>query len=225
MQRVLDVSWAASDTLYLLARIAEESGNGAHATALYRESFQYAADHHDLQQILDHIDHYTSIDVAAGRFAQVPIWLGAGHQIRERLGKQLSTEHRARLDRAMQDAKALLGEQAFEKGWQFGRSSSLDEVIAAAEQIEVPDRPSALPAIAVEWGLTRRELDVLCFVAKGWTDREIADTLYISYRTVNTHVSRLLSKLGVQSRRQAVTRARECSLLSSCVPDTTQFPS
>ncbi len=175
MQRMLNFSWAACISLFLLARIAEKTGNGAYATALYRESFQYAADHRDLRQIVKHIDHYASIDAAAGRFDRVPIWLGAGHQLHDRLGGQLSAERQLRLDRAMQDAKAVLGEQAFEKGWQFGLSLSLDEVIAVAAQIEVPDRPSVLPAVAVEWGLTRRELDVLCLLAEGWTDREIAE--------------------------------------------------
>jgi DNA-binding NarL/FixJ family response regulator len=125
----------------------------------------------------------------------------------------------------MRDAKAFLGEQAFEKGWQFGLSLSLEEVIAAGAQIEVPDRPSALPAVAVEWGLTRRELDVLYLLAEGWTDREIAETLFISRRTVNTHVSRLLAKLDVRSRREAVTRARDCNLLASSVSGLTQTPS
>jgi DNA-binding NarL/FixJ family response regulator len=125
----------------------------------------------------------------------------------------------------MQDAKAVLSERAFEEAWEVGLSLSLDEVRAVAAQIEVPLRPSVLPAIAVKWGLTRRELDVLCLVAEGWTDREIADTLYISRRTVSTHVSRLLAKLGVRSRRQAVTRARDCNLLASCVPGIAQAPS
>jgi ATP/maltotriose-dependent transcriptional regulator MalT len=222
MQRMLNFTWAASDSLYLLARIAETSGKGAYATALYRESFQYAADHRDLQQIVGHLDRYASIDAAAGRFDQVPIWLGAGHQIRDRISGQPSPDRQVSLDRAMQDAKSVLGDQDFDQGWQVGLSMSLDEVRAVAAQINVPERPFVLPAVAVEWGVTRRELDVLCLVAEGWTDREIANTLYISRRTVSTHVSRLLAKLGVCSRRQAVTRARDCNLLVSCVPATPQ---
>jgi non-specific serine/threonine protein kinase len=225
MQRVLNFSWAAGDTLYLLARIAESTGNGAQATALYRESFQYAADHRDLRRIGDYIDHYASVDANAGRFDRVPIWLGAGQQFHDRLGGQLSTERQENLDRAARDAKTVLGEQTFDAGWRVGFSLSLDEVRAVAEQIEVPNRPSALPAVAVKWGLTRRELDVLCLVAEGWTDREIANALFISRRTVSTHVSHLLAKLGVCSRRQAVARARDCTLLASCVPNSPQAPS
>jgi non-specific serine/threonine protein kinase len=225
MQRARNFSWAACNSLYLLARIAENTGNGAQATALYRESFQYAADHRDLRLIARHIDHYASIDAAAERFDQVPIWLGAGQQLHDRLGGQVSADRQESLDRAARDAKTVLGEQAFDLGWRVGVSLSLDELMAVAAQIEVSGRPSVLPADAVKWGLTRRELDVLCLVAEGWTDREIANTLFISRRTVSTHVSRLLAKLGVRSRRQAVTRARDCSLLASCVRNSPQAPS
>jgi DNA-binding NarL/FixJ family response regulator len=61
--------------------------------------------------------------------------------------------------------------------------------------------------------ITRRELDVLGLVAQGMTDQEIADALYIGRRTVHTHVSRLLDKLGAANRREAVARARAERLL------------
>lgn len=224
MQRALGFSWAASDTLFLLARIAEEAGGGD-ATALYRESLRYAADHRDLQQIVDHVDRYASIDIAAGRFERAAIWLGAGRQLHDRLGGQLNDERQARLDRATRDARAALGEREFERVWQAGYTLSLDEMVAVAAQIAVPTRAPVLPTGATEWGLTRRELDVLCLVAEGWTDREIADALFISRRTASTHVSRLLAKLDVGSRRQAVARARDRNLLAWCAAIRTQPPS
>jgi DNA-binding NarL/FixJ family response regulator len=49
--------------------------------------------------------------------------------------------------------------------------------------------------------LSCREREVLRLLALRYTDREIADTLFISYRTVTTHVSNILNKLGVDSRR------------------------
>jgi DNA-binding CsgD family transcriptional regulator len=51
--------------------------------------------------------------------------------------------------------------------------------------------------------LSRREREVLRLLAIRYTDREIADTLFISYRTVTTHVANILNKLGVNSRRDA----------------------
>ena len=54
-------------------------------------------------------------------------------------------------------------------------------------------------------GLTRRELDVMELVAAGKTNRQIADELFLSVRTVDTHVSRILEKLGVSSRSAATS--------------------
>jgi DNA-binding CsgD family transcriptional regulator len=63
--------------------------------------------------------------------------------------------------------------------------------------------------------LTARERDVLRLVAAGRTDREIAEALFLSRRTVNAHVAHLLAKLDAASRRDAVARARERGLLPS----------
>jgi DNA-binding NarL/FixJ family response regulator len=56
--------------------------------------------------------------------------------------------------------------------------------------------------------LTRRESEVLDFLADGLTNAEIAARLYVSMKTVDTHVGNILSKLGVRNRREAVARAQ-----------------
>ncbi len=61
--------------------------------------------------------------------------------------------------------------------------------------------------------LTRRERDVLRLVSAGLTDREIAEALSISPRTVGVHVSHLLGKLGVETRRAARRRALDDHLV------------
>jgi LuxR family maltose regulon positive regulatory protein len=61
--------------------------------------------------------------------------------------------------------------------------------------------------------LTAREMDVLRLMMEGARNQTIADTLVVSIPTVKTHVSRILAKLGVQSRTEAVTRARDVNLL------------
>jgi DNA-binding CsgD family transcriptional regulator len=62
-------------------------------------------------------------------------------------------------------------------------------------------------------GLTRRELEVLRFIAVGRTNREIARELYLSPRTVDMHVRNILAKLDCRSRGEAAHRAGELGLV------------
>jgi len=61
-------------------------------------------------------------------------------------------------------------------------------------------------------GLTPRELEVLQLLVAGKSNRQIAEQLFISGKTVSVHVTNLLAKLGVHSRLQAAARARELGL-------------
>ena len=62
-------------------------------------------------------------------------------------------------------------------------------------------------------GLTDREIEVLRLIAKGATNREIAEQLVISEGTVKNHISNILSRLGLRDRTQAAIYAREQELL------------
>jgi DNA-binding CsgD family transcriptional regulator len=61
-------------------------------------------------------------------------------------------------------------------------------------------------------GLTPRQMDVLGYLAKGLTNAEIADLLFVSTRTVDHHVSAILDKTGVSSRSEAVSAANDAGL-------------
>jgi DNA-binding NarL/FixJ family response regulator len=73
-------------------------------------------------------------------------------------------------------------------------------------------RPSALATI------TQREMDVLRHVARGLTNQEIAQTLFIGEGTVKTHVARILTKLELRDRVQIVIYAYEHALFRPVTP-------
>ncbi len=64
-------------------------------------------------------------------------------------------------------------------------------------------------------GLTRRELEIVRLVAVGRTNREIAQQLFLSPRTVDMHVRNLLAKLGCRSRTEATGRAYALGLIEA----------
>ena len=71
-------------------------------------------------------------------------------------------------------------------------------------EVRAPEKPESL---------TERETDVLKLLAKGQANKEIARELGIGEKTVKTHVSSVLAKLGVQSRTQAVLHAMKVGLI------------
>jgi NarL family two-component system response regulator LiaR len=96
---------------------------------------------------------------------------------------------------------------------------SLDPSIAqkVLNEISRPTKQQIYPD-----ALTRRELEVLCLVARGFSNQEIADRLTIAEVTVRTHVSHILSKLHLANRVQATLYALREDL-ASLEDDKNQF--
>jgi DNA-binding NarL/FixJ family response regulator len=113
------------------------------------------------------------------------------------------------------------------KGGEPGELLAAIRLVAAGESLLAPSvtkrlieayiaRPErdAVPTSEALDELSPRELEVLGLVAQGHTNREIADSLYLSPLTVKTHVSRILTKLRARDRVQLVVIAYQAGLVS-----------
>jgi DNA-binding NarL/FixJ family response regulator len=85
---------------------------------------------------------------------------------------------------------------------------------------EFAKRPADRPTPAASLGaLTDREREILVLIARGLSNAELAERLYISHATAKTHVSRLLTKLGARDRAQLVMIAYETQAVLPGAPD------
>jgi NarL family two-component system response regulator LiaR len=96
---------------------------------------------------------------------------------------------------------------------------------AAAGQVQLTPKAAARLMQAVSTpespeALTERETEVLRLIAQGYSNKQIAGSLNNSEKTIKTHVTRILSKLGVQSRTQATLYAIRTGLVSANAPGT-----
>ena len=108
---------------------------------------------------------------------------------------------------------ASVGREAFVEAWLADRALAFDAAVAEACRAGPGERGAAArsgaPALRppARFGLSTREREVLALLVQGRTDREIAEALFLSRRTVTTHASNLFAKLGVASRTEAAALA------------------
>jgi DNA-binding CsgD family transcriptional regulator len=130
--------------------------------------------------------------------------LGAASGHFERTGTLEPPFVRRRADATRQQAEDLLGAGAAARLFQEGRRMSTEEAIAYALSEEA--------AVRSPGGLTPREMQVAALVARGRTNRHIATALFISVRTVESHVDHILTKLGLANRTQLAAWAADHEL-------------
>jgi DNA-binding NarL/FixJ family response regulator len=71
--------------------------------------------------------------------------------------------------------------------------------------------------------LTEREREVLALIARGYTNKQIAESLYVSEKTARNHVSHILEKLGLARRSEAAAYAVEHKLVPPKTPHNQNF--
>ena len=198
------------EALTRLARLEAHQGNVKAARALYKQSLTVMSER-------NHSEIATCLEGLAGVLAALgeptcagQIW-GAAEALREATSEPMFPIYRTEYECGVASARETLGEQAFAVAWAQGRSMTPQEALAAEERVVLPapipiEPPSTLPAKSraiYPDGLTAREVEVLRYIAQGWTDTHIAEQLVISRRTVNTHLTSIYSKIQVTSRSGA----------------------
>jgi len=199
-----------------LGDVQRELGNIVQAAAYYREALAEARAFGQMFVATAAIEGIAATCAAAGLPAVAVRLFGAARRLRETTGIVHDTPvDRSAQRRTLAEARAALGAAAFDAAWSAGRALPFDravtEAIAAATAIPGPNPPGSV-------ALTARERQVLALLFARRTDREIAEALFLSVRTVEGHVARLCAKLGVRSRAEAVTAAVAAGLVAPDPP-------
>ena len=88
-----------------------------------------------------------------------------------------------------------------------------EKVVIKEVPIAAPEHFTLNQSRLEELGITPRELEILGLIARGLSNREIAEQLFVSENTVKTHSSRLFDKLSARRRTQAVQLGKEFGLI------------
>jgi ATP/maltotriose-dependent transcriptional regulator MalT len=133
---------------------------------------------------------------------------GATDRILEELGAQRTPVEQLTLDRWLLPLRERLGDDAT-VAWTEGHSFDLDEAVAFALSAAEThgEEPAANVGRDVAAALTPREQEVAGLLARGFSNRQIADELVISLHTAQRHVENILSKLAFNSRTQVAAWA------------------
>jgi DNA-binding CsgD family transcriptional regulator len=180
----------------------------AEAINYLRSSYELAIEIGSVRHSSGAISGLACVAMDLGYPEQAARWLGATENANLCAGIKRETEA-PWIRRATSAVRARLGDEEFRAAWADGTRADWNEIQREALALTVPTdlatRPT--PSPIDRYSLTTRELDVLRELVAGKTDREIAEALYIGQRTVQTHVSNLLAKLGVHNRAEAAVIA------------------
>jgi predicted ATPase/DNA-binding CsgD family transcriptional regulator len=143
--------------------------------------------------------------------AAARLW-GAAEALRESLNISLAPIEVSYYDPLMDAARSKVDPEAWEVAWAEGRAMPPEKAVeyALSTLASSAKAPSTMRYPA---DLSVREVEVLRLVARGMTNAQIAQELYISPRTVNAHLGSVYHKIGFHSRAEATRFAAEHDLL------------
>ena len=194
--------WMLSYAVYGLGLVALVRGHHDEAIALAIEALELKRAFDDTVGATLVTDLLAWAESAAGSGERAAVLLGAASSMWDSFGAQLyGSEHWVQRREVYESrARATLGEKAYAVAHRRGESLSMAELIgyALGERSQELKEASSDPTSR----LSPREMDVARLVAEGLSNREIADRLVLSVRTVEGHVAHTLRKLGIARRHQ-----------------------
>jgi non-specific serine/threonine protein kinase len=217
MSEGLGESWVRSYLYNVLALANLGLGRTRAAAILARRGLTLRNDLGDVHGMALIVGALASIAIAERAPERAATLLGGAESIWRAVMGTLGRPARAEVERVQIAAQAALGaarfEAAFAAGLNLPRSALLDFALGDAAR---PGRTRERRPQAAAGPLSRRELEIARLVADGATNGETAGRLFISERTVESHMASIFNKLGVDSRVQV---ARWIASLEAIAPE------
>jgi predicted ATPase/DNA-binding CsgD family transcriptional regulator len=200
-----------------LGFLARARGDPATAYRLFQESLAVWGEIDDVISIAICLEAIAGTICSLGGPFRAAQLLGAAEALRERLHSPIPRAALPTYQQTIAGIQSSLSMIQFATAWMEGRALSPAEAIALAREdpptLDVAHVEAEVTLGSVRTGdvarlaLTPREMDVLRLVAQGRSNREIADSLFISVPTVKRHLSTVLGKLALPSRSAATAYA------------------
>ena len=191
---------ALAESLNRMAMLDLRAARAEDAAACLREALQIA-DRAEMPLAVDNaLNGCGYLCAATGRHLEaVTVWAAADAFWKEFAGAPAEARRR---HEALREARQALGSARTRAAEERGTAMSRPAATGYALMLTLPDRPAAAPGPGP---LSARERELVTLVAQGRTDAQIAAELYISIRTVRSHLDRIRDKTGCR-RRADLTR-------------------
>jgi len=191
--------------LHNLGYVARRQADEARSARLFAESLELSRQFGIRMGIASCLGGLAGGAVCLGQHELAARLFGAAEALREAIAFPMEVIDRAELDRDVAALREELQPAALAAAWAEGRSMSVDQAIELGVAVAASEQARSVPGAGPVARLTARELAVAELIARGLTNRRIADELVITKATADRHVSNILSKLGMATRTQVAS--------------------